>query len=317
MENTCPWYTTSTGSQISTTRPDSNIDTTTDGSVEQNTYYYLYGSNRIINLDLSYESKAVHLERPHDYFYDYFQGIVVSGELYVLDGSTFYKLIDCEFFETNIVSNVGFDGGSAVLALNNGTSALICFENGYDESKQCEIFNGKNVTTAPSTIHTHGRGSLGFYKERPTAFGTKFTTCCTGAKKVEMLNEANEWVELSDHPMDMVHITLVGLESGALLSMGGMFNSRSEWPPKSEYTNDIWMLKENIWSIIGQLNKSIGTVSLVLNSYIYVFGESLTKIEVIDDVIRSQDDIGYIGSPSAYLEVDKGFCFDPEYNNYN
>jgi hypothetical protein len=53
----------------------------------------------------------------------------------------------------------------------------------------------------------------------------------------------------------MVYVTLVGLENGALLSMGGLFNTIDYYPWKTEESLDIWMLKDEVWTVLGLLKK--------------------------------------------------------------
>jgi len=322
MEETCLWYTTSTtstGSETSTTKP--GVETTTDGALEKNMYFYLYGyTNKIVNLDGSYNDGAIHIEYPHDNFSG--NSVVVDGVLYVIgehyNHRSIYKLEDCSFIETKIRMNFDFNDESAMLSINNGTSALICFESWNELSRNCEIFDGKTVETTESTIHTHGRGSLGLYKGQPTAFGTDWTDNYTGARKVEMFNETTEWIEMADHPLDMCYVTLVGLENGALLSMGGKFNINENYPWKTQESLDIWILEDNVWSVLGLLQKPIDPrgISLVFDSSIYVFGYKMLRIEIENTKIISQEDLGYVYNPKAYLRVERGFCFDPRYESF-
>jgi len=284
-------------------------------------YFYLYAPNRIINLDGTVNHQGVSIEYPHDYFFG--TGTVVNGELHLFGGRDFnqmiFKLEGCSFKATGIETNIGFDEYSASLAINDGTSALICFERSYGDSRQCEIFDGKTVNTTISTNHTHGSGSLGFYKGQPAAFGTEWTDCCTGARKIELFNDTTEWVELQDHPYDMAYVTLVGLENGALLSMGGKFNVNDKYPWSTHESLDIWILEDNVWSLLGQLERSMrsSAISIVMDSYVYVFAQKITRIEIVNNKILEKKDLGYSDWPEAYLDVDPGFCLDPGYYSYN
>ncbi|CBY12445.1 unnamed protein product [Oikopleura dioica] len=310
MEFTCLWYT-------------------------RNMYFFLYGIYgyySVVNLDGSYNDQGIHIETPHDDFNG--NAVVVNGILYVIGNDWYsnsvyrilimivvivkiYKLEKCSFIKTEIEMNYSYYVGSAMLSIRNGTSALICFDNN-EESRNCEIFDGNKVTKTESTIHTHGSGSLGYYKEKPTAFGTRWTECCTGAKKIEMFNNTSVWVELPDHPLDMAYVTLVGLENGALLSMGGKFNTNDQYPWKTQDSYDIWILENDIWSILGQLKESLNdrAISMVVNSSVFVFAQEMLRIDIDGNEILKQEELGYVQWPAAYLEVERGFCFDPGHNTY-
>ena len=66
---------------------------------------------------------------------------------------------------------------------------------------------------------------------------------------VETYNEVTGWTSLPDHPSygTQGH-TLTGLDSGALLLVGGV---EIEWD-----TRGIWLLKEDTWTLIGELKEA-------------------------------------------------------------
>jgi len=311
--NTCSYYTST---------PNPNTTTTSlDGSLPANMYLFLYNNERIINLDGSFYTEDLSIEIPYDNFISWTSGVVVNDELFIFtDHYEIYQIIDCKYEKTNIENPLGNTEYMAVLSLENGGKALMCFKNNNNgfNHQDCWIFDGNKITNTTYTNYAHTDGALAFYEGQPTAFGCRWTTENSGARKVETLNDSNSWIELADHQYDMAYVTLVGLENGALLSLGGKFNTNDDYPWLTQTTNDIWMLKKNKWSLIGQLKNRLTdpSLSLVIGSVFYVFASDLLRFEFDDDQITSQESVGNSWGPSAYVQTTKDFCFDINSNYF-
>ena len=85
------------------------------------------------------------------------------------------------------------------------------------------------------------------YNKQPTTIGS--VDYVYGNQIVETLRKSG-WSRLADHPRDIHSHNLVGLESGALLSIGGI--ERDGFGSK-EYISDVWMLKDYSWTLVGNL----------------------------------------------------------------
>merc|ERR1711953_1501389 len=138
-----------------------------------------------------------------------------------------------------------------------------------------------------SSNYPHSRGgSLGFYEGNPTTVGCWWSA---GAKKVETLTESG-WVSLSDHPEDVYEHSLIGLESGSMLLIGGCCPLRSE----------IWRLEKGNWSVLGNMKKPVDSHSaLFIGESIYViagWGNNEYPLQRIDLDGEEIKDVEIIGS---------------------
>jgi len=135
------------------------------------------------------------------------------------------------------------DVGHAAVSFDNGQKALICFANGGDSRRTCEVFDGSSSVLTYATASTHRFGGLGLYNNRPTTVG------CADAKNYQVETfYSTGWVVLPDHPLRMALHSLVGLDNGSMLMLGGR-----EWG-SDNYQTGIWHL--NIyqqWNRIGEL----------------------------------------------------------------
>ena len=134
---------------------------------------------------------------------------------------------------------------------------MVCFDRG--SHKNCELFDGTSSTPTHSAQFLHHHGSLGYYKGQPTTVGCYYSN---GQKKVETYSTSG-WTSLADHPRWRIFAfllkwfyfrnirmhTLTGLESGAMLMAGGYDNTNKA------ATKDIWLFKEDVWSLIGSLKE--------------------------------------------------------------
>ena len=82
---------------------------------------------------------------------------------------------------------------------------------------------------------------LGLYKGRPTTVGsTSYSSYC----KAESFSKSG-WFSVTSHPRETREHTLIGLETGAMILAGGRYYRRE--------SKDVWILRNNDWSIIGHL----------------------------------------------------------------
>merc|ERR1712150_308596 len=83
-----------------------------------------------------------------------------------------------------------------------------------------------------------------------------------GSKKVETLTESG-WVSLSDHPVNVTFHSLIGLESGSMLLIGGFYSYQSR--------SEIWRLEKGNWSVLGNMIKPVnGHSAVFIGDSIYV-----------------------------------------------
>lgn len=125
--------------------------------------------------------------------------------------------------------------------------ALICFPARDFPAQKCEIFDGGESLPSFPTTYSHHKGKLGMYNQQPTTVGS--VDYVYGNRIVESLGD-NGWVRLTDHPRDIHSHNLVGLDSGAMLTIGGI--ERDGFGSK-EYISDVWMLKNNSWTLLEHL----------------------------------------------------------------
>ncbi|CBY24750.1 unnamed protein product [Oikopleura dioica] len=124
---------------------------------------------------------------------------------------------DITYDHTFFAPTVNFASGSAALSYEDGSHALICFDD--ELSTRCENFDGFLITDEQSLKHKHEGGSLGLYKNEPVAIGNSYNSI--RPRSVETLTH-NGWESLPDHPYCLEGTNLVGLKNGNLLSIGGV-----------------------------------------------------------------------------------------------
>ncbi|CAG5111461.1 Oidioi.mRNA.OKI2018_I69.chr2.g5768.t1.cds [Oikopleura dioica] len=145
--------------------------------------------------------------------------------------------------------------------------------------------------------------------------GERGSVAYSAMKKVETYNESMGWTSLPDHPIYFLEHTLIGLDNGAMLMLGGRLIEAGTHA-------DIWQLKEDIWTRIGYLKESYASASaLKIGDYIYlVSGDTddesynffpVERIHLVNDDEISTEIIGghefYSYNPIV-LEVTPDFC---------
>merc|ERR1712037_433227 len=119
----------------------------------------------------------------------------------------------------------------------------------------CNTFDGTSASETYASNASHNRAGLAYYKGKPTSVGSAYST---GYRKVE------------DYPINVFGHTLVGLDSGDLLVIGGKERSDSGG---SENLNEIWRMSAIDGSVTkaGDLLKhSYSGASLFIDNSIYV-----------------------------------------------
>ncbi|CAG5076383.1 Oidioi.mRNA.OKI2018_I69.PAR.g8447.t1.cds [Oikopleura dioica] len=176
---------------------------------------------------------------------------------------------------------------------------------------RCDLFDGTSSRSTHSAQFSHNYVDLGYYKGQPTTVGGGNSD---GHQKVETYSTSG-WTSLPDHPRNMNGHTLTGLESGAMLMVGGYDYT------SGDYNKDIWLLKEEVWTLIGSLkeNSRLGS-ALKIGNYIYqVNGNQkdsnglypVERIKVANDEIIETQVIGaheFTSYKPAILEVTADFC---------
>jgi len=181
----------------------------------------------------------------------------------------------------------------AALSIENGQKVLVCFGEWDDTRKSCEIFDGSVTTPTFAAEYTHRSGELGLYNNQPATVG------CGDAKhqKAETLSETG-WTALPDFSLQISHHSLVGLDNGAMLLLGGY-----DWGSDSAQTG-IWQLKEDQWSRIGEFSMPAYSGStFAVSRSIYFFEAYSSAIHRIDidenDELEAVEEIGI--QPGSYL----------------
>lgn len=170
------------------------------------------------------------------------------------------RLDDCMFVELSTKLGNRISTESSAISIDNNSKgllkyiyliypflALICFPARDFPAQNCEIFDGSQTSPSFPTVYSHHKGKLGMYNKQPTTVGS--TDYVYGNRIVETFGE-NGWTRLADHPRDIHSHNLVGLDSGALLSIGRI---ERQGVGSKEYISDVWMLSDNSWTLIGNL----------------------------------------------------------------
>jgi len=227
------------------------------------------GDSYVINGDGSTKS-AVQINTPndvHDYT-KYARSAVVADQLYIFGGDVdshkIARLDACEIVQLSVRLNHEFHHGHGVLAIENGSKALICFGNDHPHT-YCYVFDGLNVDTTHSSVYSHNRGGFAFYNGQPTTVGGILSD---GHRKVETLTK-NGWQELADFSENLSNHNLVGLANGDMLLIGGQVNSGDE-----SFQNSIWRLGavSGTWTEDVALQKAYSGSAILVDNAIYSFG---------------------------------------------
>jgi len=229
---------------------------------------------------------------------------LVNGELHIFggdsDGNKIARLDGCLFIELPARLNESRQYGHAALSIEDGKKALVCFGN----TPKCEIYNGLFTATTYAAEWTHRNGALGLYKNQAATVG------CSHAEhqKAETFSD-DGWVPLPDHPMKISQHSLVGLDNGAMLLLGGKDRG-------SAVQTGIWRLKEERWSRIGELSKPAYSGSAIyVSRSVYYFEYNFSAIHRVDmDDNEELEAVEGIGTqPSKYrvpvlFLTDNGYC---------
>jgi len=237
------------------------------------------------DLDASYSTLkdgskvAANIIAPSNDYTEKSKSAMVSGKFYIFGGGDDRKKIarldGCEFTElaAKLNSDMYLDG--AAISAFSGSRALICFGSGTGDS--CELFDGENSVPTFSTAVNHEYGGLGMYRGQPTtvgAFGTHPDYLSNG--KAETLTGSG-WTALPGFSNHKSHHSLVGLENGNMLLIGG-------FP-----THSIWELNEK-WTEIGNLKSAIRTGSAIrIGKSIFVYPGTEYDVQRID--LTSEENI--------------------------
>ncbi|CBY30704.1 unnamed protein product [Oikopleura dioica] len=231
-----------------------------------------------------------------------FGGIVKPRRIAYLDS--------CAFVELNVELNNDYYDSHAALAYNAGSNALICFGNADNAYNYCSDFDGTTVRTRPSTTYSHRYGGLGFYGGTPITVGSYYPD---GNKKCEVFHGSG-WTTLdNDHPSDVYGHSLVGLENGHVLLIGGVDNNG--------WHNTIWRMRggQTGWESYGSIQEAVrGASTIILDKSIFVIGGSNRDYYPYQRVDLTEDGsfeksalLGYNhlnGWEPLLLIVDANFC---------
>jgi len=235
---------------------------------------------------------------------------LVNGELHIFGGySDTYKIArldGCSLNELPARLNGQRTSGHAAVSFENGQKALVCF--GFTQ-KSCDIFDGSSASPTYATEWTHQWGGLGLFKNQPATVSCNYYE----HQKAETLS-ATGWTSLPDHPLKMALHSLVGLENGAMLLLGGR-----DWGSGGqigEVTTGIWELKEEKWSRIGELLQPAREGSgIYVGRAVYYFEKENTAIYRLDlDENEELEAVEEIGSQSGnywfpvLFQTDNDFC---------
>merc|ERR1712127_389684 len=229
-------------------------------------------------------------ENADNYYAEYAAHALVNGELHIFGGaSDSYKIArldGCSWNELPSRLNEGRTEDHAALSIENGQKVLVCFGRSGDTRKSCEIFDGSSTALNFTANYTHRSGGLGLYNNQPATVG------CYDAEhqKAETLS-ATGWNALPDHPLQISSHSLVGLDNGAMLLLGGY-----DWGSGGEAQTGIWQLKEDQWSRIGEFSKPAidgSTFAVSRSIYFFEYTNSIHRIDIDEnDELEAVEEIG-------------------------
>lgn len=218
------------------------------------------------------------------------------------DSRKIAKLEGCGFVELPARLNFPLVEGGGSLAVNGGSEALLCWESDgeyYDGSwpgTSCDVFDGTNSNPTFSATYKHYCGGLAYYQGQPTTVGG----CDNAARNKVSTLTTSGWVTLTNanHPTGIWSHSIVGLDSGSLLLVGGY---------NGDYVDEIWLLQNNggidSWSQVGNLQKAVTWTSAIrVGESIYVIpgaGDAENpqqRIDMVGDQVSSCELLGDLGS---------------------
>jgi len=252
------------------------------------------------------------INAPKNDYADYAAFALVKGELHIFggrsDGFKIARLDSCSFNKLPAPLNEERRWGHAAVSTENGQKALVCFgRSGSDDTfKSCEIFDGSSTVPTFLAKRTHEYGGLGLFKNQPATVG------CDDAKhyRAETLS-ATGWTALPMHPLRPSRHSLVGLENGAMMLLGGY-----DWDgyPVVPQTG-IWQLKEDQWNRIGELSKpAVAGSAIYVSRSVYFFEYENSAIYRVDlDENEEFEAVEEIGSQQGSYHYPVLFQTDNDY----
>merc|ERR1712127_758454 len=261
------------------------------------------------------------INAPDNYYTQNAAHALMNGELHIFggysDGYKIARLDGCTWRQLFASLNEERTEDHAALSIENGQKVLVCFGGFFsgDTRKSCEIFDGSVVTeTTFAADYNHQNGALGLYNNQPTTVGSSVEM----HQKVETLS-ATGWNALPAHPLRISSHSLVGLDNGAMLLLGGM-----DWGSGGATQTGIWQLKldasdlftPNQWSRIGEFSQpAAGGSTIAVSRSIYFFEGMSAGIHRIDfdenDELEAVEEIGI--QPDLYwqpvlLQTTNDYC---------
>jgi len=235
---------------------------------------------------------------------------LVKGQLHIFGGDSdnnkIARLDGCSFKELPARLNESRRKNHAAVSVENGQKSLVCFGSYGDIRKSCEIFDGSATAPTIAAEWTHRNGFLGLFKNQPATVG------CYDVEhqKAETLS-ATGWTALPDFHLKTSSHSLVGLDNGAMLLLGGI-----DWGSGGDAQTGIWELKDDQWSRIGELDSPADSGSAIyVSRSVYMFEAQNSAIHRIDlDENEELEAVEQIGSqPGGYffpvlLQTTNDFC---------
>ncbi|CAG5079622.1 Oidioi.mRNA.OKI2018_I69.PAR.g9298.t1.cds [Oikopleura dioica] len=263
----------------------------------------------------------------HDYL-KYAGHAILNDKLYIFGGSSDFKKIarldECEFTELPIQLIDPFDSISGALMSFMNRVYLCFFSYPY---KTCQEFDGNDVTDSYlRTNFEHCYGSMGIYNDSMVVLGAGDWPGEKVRRKVEQL-EVGGWKEIAEFPVDIAYSSTVTVPEGMLV-LGGWnpgwntlvteFNQPRDTNPNTGiYYKQIYLLKENVWSLVGNLNepKSDATVIRLGEWIVSVAGDSnnnfVERINWDGEAVTSVEIIGSHANTilrPIVFQSEKNFC---------
>ncbi|CAG5109482.1 Oidioi.mRNA.OKI2018_I69.chr2.g4014.t1.cds [Oikopleura dioica] len=143
--------------------------------------------------------------------------------------------------------------------------------------------------------------------------------------QIETFSIIDGWIQLPEHPWYIFDNSLVGLDSGAIITIGGSYyTGPPDWT--ISLMDDIWMLQDGDWSKIGQLAiRRSSIISIGESIYIYAddyyYNEnnygSVIRLDMDgDEILNSTTIAGYPGGQAILTRATPKYCHDIDYYNY-
>jgi len=309
--------TTSTSTTTTTKTATTEVLTTQMTTMEQRDVFILVITKTINGSylqsgDGSSQISAT-INAPDNYYAFDAAHALVNGELHIFgghEGKKIARLDGCSLKKLPAVLNEERYMGHVAVSTENGQKALVCFGSFGDLLKSCDIFDGSSTVPTFSADWPHAYVSLGLYNHQPATVG------CLDAphQKAETLS-ATGWTALPDHPLKISSHSLVGLQNGAMLLLGGRdwgSYSVQSWTLQA----GIWQLKDDQWSRIGEFSKPAGYGSAIyVSGSVYYFENGNSAIYRLDlDENEELEAVQEIGSqPGSYycpvlFQTDNDYC---------